>query len=182
MQQFDTQSFDRPIPGMGMTHELGARPWQTPPTYATVEEASEYYIERMSSDEFRASLINVMKMGVPLTVLATTIQMASIMEGLHTLDVGMLVIPIIVEIMMTIGDGAGIKYNTGMEDAGDNSSSIGKIITENLGNNSLISLYMASRNNEGGEETEMMDVEQEEEMPMPQEEEEQPMGLMARRV
>ena len=41
---------------------------------------------------------------------------------------------------------------------------------------------MASRNNEGGEETEMMDVEQEEEMPMPQEEEEQPMGLMARRV
>ena len=172
MQQFDTQSFDRPIPGMGMTHELGARPWQPPPTYATVEEASEYYIERMSSDEFRASLINVMKMGVPLTVLANTIQMASIMEGLHTIDVGMLVIPIIVEIMMTIGDGAGIKYNTGMEDAGDNSSSIGKIITEK----------MASRNNEGGEETEMMDVEQEEEMPMPQEEEEQPMGLMARRV
>ena len=114
MQQFDTQSFDRPIPGMGMTHELGARPWQTPPTYATVEEASEYYIERMSSDEFRASLINVMKMGVPLTVLANTIQMASIMEGLHTIDVGMLVIPIIVEIMMTIGDGSGIKYNTGM--------------------------------------------------------------------
>ena len=31
------QSFDRPIPGMGLTHEVGARPWQNPTTYTTVE-------------------------------------------------------------------------------------------------------------------------------------------------
>ena len=46
MNQLDDTTFDRPIPGMGMTHEVGARPWQTPPTYTTVEEASDYYIER----------------------------------------------------------------------------------------------------------------------------------------
>ena len=32
------QSFDAPIPGMSMTHELGARPWQSPPQYSTVDE------------------------------------------------------------------------------------------------------------------------------------------------
>ena len=29
--------FDAPIPGMSLTAELGGRPWQSPPQYATVE-------------------------------------------------------------------------------------------------------------------------------------------------
>ena len=168
MQQFDTQSFDRPIPGMGMTHELGARPWQTPPTYATVEEASEYYIERMSSDEFRASLINVMKMGVPLTVLANTIQMASIMEGLHTIDVGMLVIPIIVELLMTIAEAEGVQYQTGMEGMEtERPTAVSRIINDKM--------------NELRAPTEDIGIE-EPQVELQQEEQPQPMGLMARRV
>ena len=109
------ESFDRPIPGMGMTHEVGARPWQTPPSLVTVEEATDYYVERMGSDAFKAQLIDVMEMGVPLTTLANTIQLASVMEGIHTVDVGMLMIPIIIEIMITIADSANVKYQTGME-------------------------------------------------------------------
>ena len=35
------QSFDRPIPGMGMTFEVGSRPWQTPPEITTVEQATK---------------------------------------------------------------------------------------------------------------------------------------------
>ena len=72
------QSFDRPIPGMGMTHEVGARPWQNPPTYATVEEAVNYYVERMSTDQFRDQLIDVMEMGIPLTTMANTIQLGAV--------------------------------------------------------------------------------------------------------
>ena len=32
---------DAPIPGMSLTHELGDRPWQSPPKAATVGEAME---------------------------------------------------------------------------------------------------------------------------------------------
>ena len=64
MKQLDETSFDRPIPGMGMTHELGARPWQTPPTYVTVDEAADYYIEKMSSPEFKNKLLDVMAITV----------------------------------------------------------------------------------------------------------------------
>ena len=110
------QSFDRPIPGMGMTFEVGSRPWQTPPQLTTVEQATDYYIERMNTDQFKAQLIDVMDMGVPLTTLANTIQLASVMEGLHTVDVGILMIPIIVELLITIADSQGVKYDTGMED------------------------------------------------------------------
>ena len=80
--------FEAPIPGMSMTHELGARPWQTPPKYATVEEALEYYLPRMQDNSFTDSLINVIEMGMPLTTLANTIQLAGVMEGRHSVDVG----------------------------------------------------------------------------------------------
>ena len=173
MNQFDEQSFDRPIPGMGMTAELGGRPWQTPPTYATIEETSDYYIERMANPAFKEQLLDVMEMGVPLSTLANTIQMASVMEGLHTVDVGMLVIPILVEAMMLIGDAADVKYVTGMEDTK----------SERPGLNSRIIAELKSKqgNAEGMPTEEVVEeVEQEqdsEEMPM-----EQPKGLMARRV
>ena len=173
MNQFDEQSFDRPIPGMGMTAELGGRPWQTPPTYATIEETSDYYIERMANPAFKEQLLDVMEMGVPLSTLANTIQMASVMEGLHTVDVGMLVIPILVEAMMLIGDAADVKYVTGMEDTKSERPALtSRIITE------LKSKQGNAEDMPTEEVVEEVEQEQDsEEMPM-----EQPKGLMARRV
>lgn len=106
---------DAPIPGMSMTHELGARPWQNPPQYNTVEEALDYYIPRLQSDEVSEQLLDVLEMGIPVTVIANTMQLAGVMEGKHTIDVGMLALPVIVELIMLIGDAAKIDYNSGLE-------------------------------------------------------------------
>ena len=165
MKQLDNTTFDRPIPGMSMTHELGARPWQTPPTYATVEEAADYYIERMANPDFKDQLIDIMEMKVPLTTLANTIQLGSVMEGIHTVDVGMLVLPMIMEMLMMIGDSAGVKYETGLENPNKpilRDSAMAKAITE----------YEADlKNKDEVTETEDKEVEENEE----------PTGLMARR-
>lgn len=112
--------FDAPIPGMSLTHELGARPWQSPPQYPTVDEAIEYYLERMSTDEFMDQMADVLEMNVPVTTLANTIQLAGVMDGKHTVDVGMLVMPLLMEMIMLIGDNAGVKYDSGLTDVPDN--------------------------------------------------------------
>jgi len=114
--------FDAPIPGMSLTHELGARPWQSPPQYTTVDEAIEYYLERMSTDEFMDQMADVLEMNVPVTTLANTIQLASVMDGKHTVDVGMLVMPLLMEMIMLIGDNAGVKYDSGLTDVPDNTT------------------------------------------------------------
>ena len=108
-------SFDRPIPGMSLTHELGDRPWQNPPQYSTVDDAIEYYMGRMSSEDFMVQAVDVLEMGVPVTTLANTMQMSGVMEGTHSIDTGMLVLPIIMEMLMLLGDSAGIKYETGLD-------------------------------------------------------------------
>lgn len=116
---FNTQQnfLDGPIPGQSLTAELGNRPWQNPPQYTTVEEALEFYIPRLVEPAFVGDLINVMETGVPLTTIANAMQLGGVMQGHHTVDVGVLVIPVLIEMMAYLGDDAGIQYNTGMEEA-----------------------------------------------------------------
>src|SRR5210317_1088772 len=89
--------FDAPVPGMALTHELGARPWQSPSQFSTVDETIDFYMGRMATEEYMEQAIEVMEMGVPVTTIANTMQMAGVMEGKHNIDVGMLVIPLIME-------------------------------------------------------------------------------------
>jgi hypothetical protein len=107
--------FEAPVPGMSMTHELGARPWQQPPQQSSVEEALQYYLPRMQEDAFTDNLLNVIEMGMPLTTLANTIQLAGVMEGRHTADVGILIMPVLIEMMQLVAEAEGIEYVTGME-------------------------------------------------------------------
>lgn len=127
----DEPTFDAPVPGMSLTHELGARPWQSPPQYATVDDTIDYYLERMSTDIFESQLIDVLQMDVPVTVIADTIIQASVMEGLHTIDVGVLVAPILVEFIMLVADSAEIKYSTGLElEEGPSKSMVNRAISD----------------------------------------------------
>jgi len=103
-------TFDAPIPGMSLTHELGARPWQTPAQFPSVDEAIQYYMESMSSDEFIDQLIDVIEMGVPLADIANTMQLSGVMEGLHSVDVGALVSPVLIEMMSFLAESAGVEY------------------------------------------------------------------------
>lgn len=106
---------EAPIAGMSMTHEVGARPWQTPPQQATVQEAIAHYIERMQDDSITEQIVNILQSDIPVTTLANTIQLAGVMEGRHSIDVGVLILPVIMEMIMLIADAEGIKYETGME-------------------------------------------------------------------
>jgi hypothetical protein len=157
--------FDAPIPGMSLTHELGARPWQNPPQYATVDEAIEYYLSRMSTDEFNDQLVDIMEMGIPLTSIANMLQMGSVMNGKHSVDVGMLVMPILMEMMMLIGDSAGIEYDTGLDDPN-------KVRTRP----SLVAKLKKKLQDEKDKPSETITEEEPEEQ-----EDDEPQGLMARR-
>ena len=115
MAMQETPTFDAPIPGESLTHELGARPWQSPAQHVTVEEALDFYIPRFANDDVTEQLMDVLEMGVPVTAVANSIQLSGVMEGKHSIDVGMLVLPVLMELIMFMADEEGIEYNTGME-------------------------------------------------------------------
>jgi len=108
-----TPSFDRPTPGMSLTAELGNRPWQQPPQYSTVEEALQWYIPRLVNPELLNPLLDVIEGGLPLTAIANAMQTGGVMEGKHSLDVGILILPVLIETMAYLADEAGVKFVEG---------------------------------------------------------------------
>ena len=108
--------FDAPIPGSSLTAEIGSRAWKNPPQYDTVEEVLDFYIERMSSDEFSDKLIHALDLGVSVTQIANLMQIHGVMEGQHTLDVSMLILPVLLEFIRLIADTRGVEYDMGIDE------------------------------------------------------------------
>ena len=169
-QADDVVPFDAPIAGMSLTHELGARPWQSPSQYSTVEEALDYYIPRLQTEEVKEQLLDVLEMGVPVTNIANAMQTAGVMQGKHSIDVGMLVLPVLVELIMLIGDAADIEYTSGLEK--------GKRIRSTLVDNAVERL----KEEEKEKTAEVKDVVEEEEEIVEEMPEERAGGLMSRSV
>jgi len=161
--------FDAPIPGMALTAELGGRPWQSPPQYSTVEQALEYYIPRLTADEVSEQLLDVLEMGVPVTALANTMQLSGVMEGKHTVDVGILIMPVLMEMISYIADAAGIEYDMGTDKP--------KKVS-----NTLVDKAITMMEQEEEKESELPEEEQSIEVTEEEMMTEEPKGLMARRA
>ena len=113
MAQPDAPYIDGPIAGQSLTFELGNRPWQQPPQYSTVEEALQFYIPRLTNPELLDDLFNVMETGIPLTTIANAMQSSGVMEGKHSLDVGILIMPVLIETMAYLAEEADVEYVEG---------------------------------------------------------------------
>ena len=171
MAETPREKLDYPIPGQGMTAEVGSRPWQNPPQYTTVEQALEFYIPRLVSDDVYESLLDSMELGIPLTIMADSMQSTAVMQGLHTIDVGILAMPVIIEMLAYIGDDAGIEYNLGMD----------KPIDEDKISDTKIALAMKRMREKLPQKLDDRE-EMPEEPEAMEEDTPQPSGLMARRV
>ena len=160
---------DMPIAGESLTAELGSRPWQNPPQFRTPEEAIGHYFTRLTDPEDSAGVINALEMGVPVETLTEVIQLGGVMEGLHTIDVGVLISPVIAETLIQLAEKAGIKYT--VEDKEKPEEKMPEDIDVRLATMDLEpSVKSVDEIMTGKEE------------PMDEVKEEEPKGLMARRV
>ena len=107
---------DGPIPGQSLTSEPGARPWEKPPRYPTVEDTVTFYIENLSQPKKLARMLDQIEEGAPLTLIADTLQTLGVDRGLHSLDVGILITPVLIEFMKATAEEAEVPYVIGTEE------------------------------------------------------------------
>lgn len=105
-----------PVPGMSLTGELGNKPWEQPPMFVELDDVVSYYVEKLTAPEAVEGLLKTMATDAPLTAVANTLIKAAMMKGVHSIDVGMLAMPIIIELMKTIGDMNDVGYVVTPED------------------------------------------------------------------
>lgn len=106
----------QPIPGISLTGAPGNAPWEQPPKYASLDEVVDYYSDRLVEEETIGSVISIIKRDTPLLTIAEGMIRMGIMEGMHTIDAGMLVKPILVELMIALAEIYGVKYVIQAED------------------------------------------------------------------
>lgn len=109
-------SFDAPIPGMSLTTEPGNRPWEQPPRFSDVEDVIEHYIDRIGDESRTDEMLTILEQKIPVNMLVDTLVSAGVMEGVHTVEAGLLAAPVISEYVQAVADIEGVDYVVSSED------------------------------------------------------------------
>lgn len=104
------------IPGMSLTAEPGSRPWEQPPQYVELDDVVSYYVEKLTEGKAVDSLLDLMRNDVPLVDISSSLIKIGVMQGTHSIDVGFLIVPILVELLQTLGDMNDVGYIIESED------------------------------------------------------------------
>tara|TARA_R100001377_G_scaffold9516_1_gene4844 strand:- start:5734 stop:6228 length:495 start_codon:yes stop_codon:yes gene_type:complete len=154
---------DAPIPGQSLTAEPGSYPWEQPPQLNTVEEVIDKYLPMFNDEDIVVDLLNQMEAGIPITSIVRLLTRSATMNGVHSIDTGLLASPVLIEMIISIAEASDVKYTIGTED--------------NKGDKPRMSAISSSLAKFKEDE----DVPMEEEEVTMEEPEEAPMGMMARR-
>ena len=180
--------FEAPIPGQSLTGEPKQYPWESPPELDKVEDVIKFYIDKLSSQEVMDDLFIALDEGFPLNILVKSILTTGVMEGVHSIDVSMIVAPVLHEYILGAAKIQGVKVKerptTKDEELSEKEKAtlaasiergLEKSPKEDMGREVLeeaLSFVQGKAEKPEQEETPM----EEEDMP-----EEKPMGLMSRR-
>ena len=179
-------TFDAPIPGQSLTTEPKGYPWERPPQIDDPEEAIKFYINNMSKQEVMDDIYTALDEGFPLDLLVKSILTNGVMEGVHSIDLSLLIHPMLVEFIHTQAKAAGVKKI--VLRANNPREEMDKKEKQMLVSRLQRAIDKAEKKDAGTdvlEETQTFLEENRAEEPVVEEEEavveEKPMGLMARR-
>ena len=163
---------ERPIPGQSLTTESGSSPYERPPETIDAIDALDIHLDNLNDSETMESVANILESGVDLVSMTEAILRSAVLEGIHNVDVSILIAPLLHEYIKGEVDALGIEYDEGFEN---------KEVEERIRNKAIGSKILRELNIEQKPEVpdEAPEMAEEEEQPM---EEEPKRGLMARTV
>lgn len=98
--------FAAPIPGESLTQTPGSSPWEHPPQFADVREAAEHIFDQLSRTSDRVALM--LKAGITAEAIARSALFAGFAKGKISVDVALLLAPIVLMQVVAIGKLAGV--------------------------------------------------------------------------
>ena len=97
-------------PGISWTAPEKSRPWQQPPQLVNIGDVVQRYMDSFSDQEVMSNAIDAIETKVPLSVMAQSIMLNHVSEGVHTMDMGILVMPVIIELLVTFAELSKVDY------------------------------------------------------------------------
>lgn len=104
------------IPGQSLTAEPKNAPYENPPELTTPEDAIEWHLDRLTTEDKVEALVDAMELGFDVVTLTEGILRGAVFEGRHSVDVSLIIAPVIHEFIKTTADKVGIDYEEGFPD------------------------------------------------------------------
>jgi len=107
------QNFDAPIPGQSLTETPGNRPYERPPEIVDPEEAIQMHLTRLSQPKKLTAVLDMLELGMDIRSMTTGLLRSAVAEGIHTVDVSLLIAPVVHEFIKTTASEAGVEFEEG---------------------------------------------------------------------
>jgi|TARA_R110000851_G_scaffold250759_2_gene403297 hypothetical protein len=179
--------FSTAIPGQSLTSEPKNSRWENPPRMVDPEESLLWHLEKLQKPKSMEAAAGMMALGIDILTLTEGVLRAAVAEGEHSIDVSLIIAPVIHEYIKGIGDAAGVDYKEGFED--DEEEIDLEQVNMSLRKKEAMEILADIK---GGEDIDLSGLEDSEsnenmseekpQVEMPEPQEEKPMGLMSRRV
>ena len=111
--------FNRPVPGQSLTSTPKGAPYERPPEINDPVKALDYHLDILDNPKAVEQAMFMLEMGVDLSTLVEGITRNAVMEGIHSIDISLIVAPVIHEYLKGYADSLGVKYDEGFEDKGE---------------------------------------------------------------
>ena len=89
-------------PGVSWTAPPKSRPWLNPPEETDIVAIANNYISTLGDEASVNDVLDALETRVPLSLIAESIVLTGVSAGKHTLDAGVLVMPVVIETLKTI--------------------------------------------------------------------------------
>ena len=104
------------IPGQSLTDTPKNYPWERPAEIADPDEAIRYHMDRVSQEEVIDNIFHALEFGVPAKTLSESMMTGAVANGIHNIDVSLIIEPVIRAFIMKSADMAGGEYKETFED------------------------------------------------------------------
>jgi len=108
--------FNAPIPGQSLTTEPKGFPWERPPEITDPEEAIQMHLARISEPEMFDGILDLIEVDdLDLKSITTGIMRGAVSKGMHSVDVALLVAPVVHEFIKQGAIAYGLNPDDGFE-------------------------------------------------------------------
>ena len=110
---------NRPIPGQSLTTTPKNAQYEQPPLIVDPEEALQLHLKRLSKPRSMEDILEFIDTGVDVRTIVEGILRGAVLNGIHSIDVSLIIAPVIHEFVRGLPLAAGIAFEAGFEDQQD---------------------------------------------------------------
>ena len=104
---------ERPIPGQSLTTPPKSAPYERPPETVDALDALSIHIDNLEKSGAMEAIINMVESDIDLVTVVESLLRSAVMEGIHSIDISILIAPLIHAYIKGELDALGIDYDEG---------------------------------------------------------------------